>query len=54
MCEPSTKGTAAATARPTVNLFPVLEAATPTIEASTSAVTATSNVIGSVIAMVAA
>ena len=45
--EPSTNGTAAATARPTVNRFPVFEAATPTIEASTNAVTETSNVIGS-------
>ena len=45
---------AAATARPTVNRFPVLEAATPTIEARTSAVTATSNVIGSLTASVAA
>ena len=34
------EGMAAATARPTVKRFPELEAATPTIEASTNAVTA--------------
>jgi hypothetical protein len=33
-------GTAAATARPVVNRLPELDAATPTVEATTNAVTA--------------
>ena len=45
---------AAATATPKVKRFPVLDAATPTIEASTSAVTATNSVIGSLTARLAA